>query len=131
MRYILRFSQNKWIECGGPIEHRAIPDCEVAQNEQKSRFLCILRMRCFTNSAWRSTFIKIWRLRNVGSCTWDKAYALVREIQGGFKNDCFITSEEYPLEENALPGQTVDISVNLHALQRSARFKCNGNLRND
>ncbi|MBI3738755.1 MAG: hypothetical protein HY258_06885, partial [Chloroflexi bacterium] len=57
-----------------------------------------------------ATFIKTWRLKNVGSCTWTTSYSLVfasGEQMGG--------PASVALPQSVAPGQTVDISVTLTA----------------
>lgn len=54
-------------------------------------------------------FTKIWRLRNVGTCTWTNAYKAT-----------FVSGEQMggvdtPIPQTTMPGQTVDVSVNLTA----------------
>lgn len=60
------------------------------------------------------TFTKTWRIRNVGTCAWNKSYQLVfssGEQMGGPATAAF------PLAEGQVVavGQTVDISINLTA----------------
>ena len=55
-------------------------------------------------------FTKIWRLKNVGTCTWTTQYALVfssGERMSGKKTN--------PLPKSVKPGETVDISVAMEA----------------
>ncbi|HSO13664.1 MAG TPA: NBR1-Ig-like domain-containing protein [Anaerolineales bacterium] len=55
-------------------------------------------------------FVKTWRLKNIGSCTWTTGYSLVfssGEQMGG--------PDSVSLPSNVAPGQTVDLSVNLTA----------------
>jgi hypothetical protein len=55
-------------------------------------------------------FIKTWRLRNTGANTWSTDYALVftgGELMGG--------PPAVPIPREVLPGETIDISVNLIA----------------
>jgi hypothetical protein len=55
-----------------------------------------------------SPFTKVWRLKNIGSCTWTPGYALV--FTSGDKLD---GRDSVPLAGNVAPGQTVDVSVDL------------------
>ncbi len=55
-------------------------------------------------------FTKIWRLKNVGTCTWTTTYTL------SFKSgDRMNGPAAVPLPQPVAPGQTVDIPVNLVA----------------
>ncbi|MCS6994753.1 MAG: NBR1-Ig-like domain-containing protein, partial [Anaerolineales bacterium] len=53
-------------------------------------------------------FVKTWRLKNIGTCTWTTDYKLV--FTGG---DPMGSVVSVPLPRNVAPEQTVDISVNL------------------
>jgi hypothetical protein len=57
------------------------------------------------------TFVKTWRLRNIGSCTWTSGYDLVfySGDQMGAPSSVQLTSGTVP------PGSTVDVSVQLKA----------------
>jgi hypothetical protein len=58
-----------------------------------------------------TSFIKSWRLRNTGSCTWDSGYALVfadKNAMSGPASKQLTTSDVHP-------GDTVDVSVSLKA----------------
>ena len=73
-----------------------------------------------------SIFIKTWRLKNIGTCTWTNQYSLV--VQGkssgtqadwvGFKND-------------VPPGQTADISIELPAPLFEGIARWEGLLKNE
>jgi hypothetical protein len=57
-----------------------------------------------------ASFVKTWRLKNIGSCTWTPAYSLVfvsGDRMGG--------ASAVALPGNVAPGATVDVSVNLTA----------------
>lgn len=55
-------------------------------------------------------FVKTWRLKNAGSCTWSTAYTLVPE-----GDNLFSAPAAVPLPAAVPPGGTVDISVTLTA----------------
>lgn len=57
-----------------------------------------------------TAFLKTWRLKNIGTCTWTTSYAMVFDIgekMGG--------PDSVNLPQNVSPGQTIDVSVNLTA----------------
>lgn len=56
------------------------------------------------------SFTKTWRLKNKGTCTWNREYALVF-VEGNRMNG----PEVQFLENQVKPGQTVDLSVKLKA----------------
>ena len=63
-----------------------------------------------TKYAPGTAFTKTWRLKNIGTCTWTKAYALVF-VSGDRMTGDKVTQ----LKGNVAPGQTVDISIELTA----------------
>ncbi len=73
-----------------------------------------------------STFVKTWRLENVGSCTWSSSYAAV--FTGG---DQMGAPAVINLPSSVPPGATVDLSVNLTAPSSSGHYRGNWMLRND
>lgn len=70
------------------------------------------------------TFVKTWRIRNVGTCTWDSSYSLVfssGNIMGG--------PSSAPLSTNVAPNTEVDVSVNLTAPATNGTHKGNWKMR--
>jgi len=57
-----------------------------------------------------ATFIKTWRVRNVGACTWTAAYAIVYD-----HGDHLGAPDAIPFPGNVAPGQEVDLSINMQA----------------
>jgi hypothetical protein len=72
------------------------------------------------------TFVKTWRLRNTGTCTWYSEYSLVfftgQQMQG---------PNAVPLPGPVAPGTTVDLSVTLVAPATNGTFKGEWRLRSD
>ncbi len=72
-----------------------------------------------------SSFTKIWRIRNTGTCSWNTSYSLA-----------FVSGERLggpsavALPGNVRPGETVDIAVNLTAPNRSGDYVGYWKLRN-
>ncbi|RME08772.1 MAG: hypothetical protein D6803_00390 [Anaerolineae bacterium] len=70
-------------------------------------------------------FVKTWRLKNAGSCTWTTAYALV-----------FVSGESMgalssiPLSTTVAPGETIDVSVSLTAPLEPGTYRGYFKLRN-
>ncbi len=69
-------------------------------------------------------FIKVWRLRNVGSCTWTPDYAVVFD-----SGDDLNAPAATPIEQRVAPGQTVDVSVPLTAPWEPGTYRANFKLR--
>ena len=78
-----------------------------------------------SNVAPGVSFSKIWRIKNIGTCTWTTAYALV-----------FITGEKFGAQSsvflagNVSPGQSIDLPVQLTAPNQAGRFKGYWKMRN-
>ncbi len=71
-----------------------------------------------TQFAAGATFTKTWRLKNVGSCTWNSSYALVFDsgtAMGG--------ASSVPLATTVAPGATIDVSVNLQAPNADGTYR--------
>jgi hypothetical protein len=71
------------------------------------------------------TFTKIWRLRNVGTCTWTKSYALVF-----VKGDPMRGPSVQALPGSVSPGETIDLAVTLTAPSNDGRYRGYWILRN-
>jgi hypothetical protein len=79
-----------------------------------------------TTIAPGADFRKVWRLRNVGDCTWTTDYALVF-VDGDQMNG----ADEMPLPRNVAPNETVDLSVELTAPEQEGTYQGNWQLRSD
>lgn len=71
-------------------------------------------------------FEKIWRVENVGSCTWTTAYHVVF-----FSGEIMGASPSQPLEDAVPPNSSIDITVNMVAPSQSGTYQGNWKLRND
>ena len=73
-----------------------------------------------------TTFVKTWRLRNNGSCSWTSGYALVF-----YNGDAMSGPASAPITNGTIPpGSTIDISVSLVAPTTPGTYKGNWRLRN-
>jgi len=70
-------------------------------------------------------FTKIWRIKNIGTCTWTTSYALVFSSGEGFGAKSSIS-----LPGNVEPGQTIDLPVQLTAPNRGGHYQGYWLLRN-
>jgi hypothetical protein len=73
-----------------------------------------------------SSFTKVWRLKNNGTCTWKTTYRAVfvsGDLLGG--------QNLMPLPVEVAPGQTVDISMNFTAPLIEGDYRGNWQIRND
>lgn len=71
-------------------------------------------------------FTKSWRLRNVGTCTWDDDYEIVF-VDG----NAMSTRAAWSMTDIVEPGETIDVSVNLVAPGREGSYRGYWMLRND
>ena len=78
-----------------------------------------------TKYAPGTSFVKTWRLKNIGTCTWTSSYSLV------FANgDQMGGAAAIALPGNVAPNQTVDVSVTLTAPATEKAYTGNWMLRN-
>lgn len=85
------------------------PAAEPAACEIKAAFFSDVTVPDGTFFNPGETFTKTWRIRNVGSCTWQE-YSL--QFQGG---DALGSEAAVPVPGTVEPGATVDISINFKA----------------
>lgn len=64
------------------------------------------------------TFIKTWRLRNVGTCSWTEQYQLV--FAGG---DQMEGTSPVPFSKSISPGETIDLSISLTAPSSDGEYE--------
>ena len=97
----------------------------AAQACDSAQFIADVTIPDGTIVAPGSTFVKTWRVKNIGSCTWSTTYSAV-----------FISGSQLGapaainLPSSVAPGATVDISVNLTAPSGSGHYRGNWKLRN-
>ena len=70
-------------------------------------------------------FTKIWRLENIGTCTWTSEYALT-----WFSGDRLGAPVSVPLTEDVLPNTSVELSVDLVAPDDAGTYQSNWKLNN-
>jgi hypothetical protein len=70
-------------------------------------------------------FTKVWRIRNIGSCTWNASYSLVF-VSG----DRMQTRNVFPVPGVVYPGQVVDLSADFIAPSTPGRYRSNWMLSN-
>jgi hypothetical protein len=74
----------------------------------------------FTHVAPNQTFVKTWRLRNIGSCSWNSNYLLIFDHGDGLGVTSGYTQQ---LTSNVVnPGQMVDLTVNLTSAAASGTY---------
>ncbi len=70
-------------------------------------------------------FTKIWRLRNIGTCTWTRSYTAAF-----FSGDQMGAPVAVAMAGDVAPGQSVDITIDMVAPQEAGKFQGNWKLRN-
>ena len=61
-------------------------------------------------------FTKIWRVKNIGSCTWSTRYKLV------YDDGAEMDGSTISIPESVSPGETVDLVVNLQAPDKKGNY---------
>jgi len=72
-----------------------------------------------------TAFVKTWRLKNIGTCTWSTSYSLVF-----LKGDLMGGPAAVALPSSVAPGQTVDLSLNLTSPANEKAYRGYWMLRN-
>jgi len=78
-----------------------------------------------TTIGGKETFVKTWRLKNIGTCTWNSTYSLVFDSGNAMGGPA-----SQPLVGSIAPGATVDISVNLQAPAADGTYRGSWGLTN-
>lgn len=73
-----------------------------------------------------SSFTKTWRLKNVGTCTWNTGYDLVFVDGSAMGGPAAVD-----MPGSVAPGQVIDVSVNLTAPASPGSYRGNWKLRTD
>jgi hypothetical protein len=71
-------------------------------------------------------FVKIWRLRNIGTCTWDPGFSLL--FVDGYRMG---SPDRIMIPNFVYPGQTVDLAVPLTAPSQAGNYRGRWLLLND
>lgn len=95
------------------------PLCDAAQ------FVADVTVPDGTKYAPGETFVKTWRLKNTGACTWDSTYSLVFD-----SGDAMGGPGSLALTGTVTPGQQVDLSVTLKAPAAVDTYRGYWRLRN-
>ncbi len=72
-----------------------------------------------------STFVKIWRIKNVGTCSWTPSYALVFT-----SGDSMSGPASVALTGNVNPGEYIEVAVSLTAPNKDGHYRGYWKLRN-
>lgn len=72
-----------------------------------------------------TTFVKIWRIRNVGTCTWSTSYSIVFNSGDGMSGPASVA-----MPGSVAPGQYIEIPVTLTAPNKDGNYRGYWKLRN-
>ena len=77
-----------------------------------------------TEESAGSTFIKTWRFKNLGPCTWTTSYHLVFSyVSDSGKNGVFTPPAPVSFPNSVLPGEEVEISVTITAPTKTGTYQ--------
>ena len=71
------------------------------------------------------SFVKTWKIKNSGTCTWDTGYKI---IYAGYATQ--LSGQPQPLPLPVTPGQEIEISVNFIAPAQSGSYSSAWTLQN-
>lgn len=91
-----------------------------------ARFIADITVPDGTPYSPGAVFIKTWRLKNIGSCTWNASYTLVFDT-----GDAMGGPASLPLPGTVTPGQEIDISVSLTAPSKAGKYRGYWRLQNE
>ncbi|MBI3738817.1 MAG: hypothetical protein HY258_07205 [Chloroflexi bacterium] len=91
----------------------------------RAQFIADVTVPDGTVFAPNAPFLKTWRLKNVGTCTWTTSYALTFDT-----GDKMGGPDSANLSSSVAPGQTVDVSVNLTAPSSAGSYRGYWKFRN-
>jgi hypothetical protein len=95
------------------------PICDMAG------FMADVSIADGTNIPVGTQFVKTWRLKNTGTCTWTADYAVV--FDGGSGLDAPASQK---IGSSVAPGQTIDVSVTMRAPAQTGSYRGNWKMRN-
>jgi hypothetical protein len=91
----------------------------------KASFITDVTIPDDTNLAAGASFTKTWRLKNIGTCTWDTSYATVF-----FGGNAMGGAAAVNLPATVPPNSTIDVSVNMTAPSTNGTHRGDWKLRN-
>lgn len=108
-----------------PISSPTTSQVEAASYCDWAQFVMDVTVPDGTILAPNTPFTKTWRLKNIGTCTWTTAYAVVYS-----HGDMMSAPPVVNLPYDVPPGATVDVSVQMTSPPVSGHFRGNWFLRN-
>src|SRR5690242_7056963 len=102
----------------GMLISQSVPRALAASDCDHAQFVSDLTAPDGSSFAPGAAFTKTWRLMNIGTCAWNTTYNLV--WVGG---DTVGAQISVKMPVNVVPGQMVDVSVNLTAPTTGGHYK--------
>ena len=93
----------------------ATPSSSSCNRAQLVRDLTVEDNSPFTPGA---TFVKTWRVKNIGSCTWTKDYRIVL-VSGS----SMAASQSVPMPQVVAPNQAIDLSISMKAPDKVGSYR--------
>ncbi len=90
----------------------------------KAQFVTDVTIPDGTTLAPNQTFNKVWRLKNIGTCTWNTGYNLT------FISGDNMGAGDTPLTQSVVPGATVDAGINMTAPSSLGHYRGYWELKN-
>ncbi len=111
-----------WVTASSRFTRPAAPPAATCQDA--ATFVADVTIPDNSQVAPNTGFIKTWRVRNSGTCTWDSRYALVHA--GGDLLGAIASG--FPLPGTVAPGQHVDLSLSLVSPGNAGSYQSNWTL---
>ena len=101
-----------------PVVPTPVPNVAPTASCDSAQFVADISVPDGTVISASATYTKTWRLKNVGTCTWNSAYVLVFD-----SGDQMGGPSSTPLIGTTAPGASLDVSVNLQAPAKDGLYR--------
>ena len=119
-------TDGSWVVNAVTIIPTSIPSPPPSYGCDRAQFVADVTVPDGTVFPPGASFVKVWRLRNVGTCTWNTSYKLVFD-----SGDQMGGPSSVNMPTTVAPGHTVDVSVNLVAPSTSGTYRGYWKFQND
>ncbi len=113
------------VNFGWDYEFLPVPEVDLATCTNSIEFVEDLNIPDDSVFAPQAEFVKSWRLRNDGTCPWSTEYSLVQV--GG---DTVTELTAVPLPRVVVPGETIDLSIDVIAPEVEGTYRSNWQISN-
>jgi len=109
-----------------PVTNSPVPQAPAPSSKcDAAQFLADVTYPDGSLVARNSTFVKIWRIKNIGSCTWNTSYSVVFT-----SGDSLSGPSSVQIAGSVTPGQYIEIPVTLTAPGKDGSYQGFWKLRN-